>query len=159
MIKSILKRIRIFLLLLAKYRFQKVGKNFYCGKNLWVWRKSQVFIGNDSYIGNYCHIGVKKLNIGHSTLIASSVSFVGADHQYNDRSKKLRDSLIDENLTVSIGDDCWIGHGSIIFNGVSIGNRSIVGAGSVVTKDVPEEKIVAGNPAKIIKDRFKDQST
>ena len=106
------------------------------------------FIGNDSYIGNYCHIGVKRLNIGDSTLIASSVSFVGADHQYNDRSKKLRDSLIDENLTVSIGDDCWIGHGSIILNGVSIGNRSIVGAGSVVTKRCTRRKDCCWQPCK-----------
>ena len=159
MIKSILKRIKIFYFYFLDTDFKKLEKIFIVVKISGFGENHRFFIGNDSYIGNYCHIGVKRLNIGDSTLIASSVSFVGADHQYNDRSKKLRDSLIDENLTVSIGDDCWIGHGSIILNGVSIGNRSIVGAGSVVTKDVPEEKIVAGNPAKIIKDRFKDQPT
>ena len=86
MIKSIFKKELEFFLLLAKH--PKV-ENFYCGKksNLWVWRKSQVFIGNDSYIGNYCHIGVKKLNIGHSTLIHQAFHLLEPNHQYNDRSK------------------------------------------------------------------------
>ena len=155
-IKTVLKKVRIFFVLSFKYRFNKVGKNFYCGRSLWVWRKSEINIGNEVYIGNYCHIGVKKLTIGNSTLIASQVSFIGGDHQYNDRNKKIRESLINEKLSISIGSDCWIGHGAIILNGVSIGDRSIVGAGSIVTKDVPPEKIVAGNPALIIKSRFND---
>ena len=154
LVKILLKKVRIFFILIFKYNFQKVGKNFYCGKRLWVWRKSQINIGDEVYIGSYCHIAVKKLTIGNSTLIASQVSFVGGDHQYADRSKKIRESLIDENLSITIGEDCWIGHGAIILNGVTLGDRSIVGAGSIVTKDVPSEKIVAGNPARVISDRF-----
>ncbi len=53
---------------------------------------------------------------------------------------------------VIIEDDCWIGAGAIILNGITIGKGSVVGAGSVVTKDVPPYTIVAGNPARKIKD-------
>ena len=52
---------------------------------------------------------------------------------------------------VTIGDDCWIGGGAIICPGVTIGNRCVIVAGSVVTKDVADDSVVAGNPAKIIR--------
>jgi maltose O-acetyltransferase len=51
---------------------------------------------------------------------------------------------------ISIGDDCWIGGQAIIFPGVTIGHRCIIGAGSVVTKDVPDDSTVAGNPARVV---------
>ena len=52
---------------------------------------------------------------------------------------------------ITIGEDCWIGGGAIICPGVTIGNRCIIGAGSVVTKDIPNDSIAVGNPAKVIK--------
>lgn len=59
---------------------------------------------------------------------------------------------------ISVGNDVWIGHGAIIMSGVSIGNGAIIGAGSVVTKNVEEFAVVAGNPAKFIKFRFDQES-
>ena len=53
---------------------------------------------------------------------------------------------------ITIGDNCWIGGGSIICPGVTIGDNVVVGAGSVVVKDVPSNVVVAGNPAKIIRE-------
>lgn len=57
----------------------------------------------------------------------------------------------DHGDRITIGDDCWLGGGVIVCPGVTIGNRVIVGAGSVVTHDIPDDVVVAGNPARIIK--------
>lgn len=64
--------------------------------------------------------------------------------------KRNRDRL-EFGLPIHVGDDVWIGGNSVILPGITIGNNSVVGAGSVVTKDVPEDVVVAGNPAKVIK--------
>lgn len=65
---------------------------------------------------------------------------------------KTRSSLLEFGKPVTIGDDVWVGGGAIICPGVNIGDRSIVAAGAVVTRDVPTDVIVGGNPARIIKD-------
>jgi maltose O-acetyltransferase len=55
------------------------------------------------------------------------------------------------NKPVRIGDDCWIGGGAIICPGVTIGPRSIIGAGAVVTRDIPADSVAVGNPARVIR--------
>ena len=62
-----------------------------------------------------------------------------------------RRQTIETGLPIRIGDDCWLGGGVIVCPGVTIGNRVIVGAGSVVTHDIPDDVVVAGNPARPIK--------
>ena len=52
---------------------------------------------------------------------------------------------------VTIGEDCWIGGGAVICPGVTIGNRCVIGAGSVVTKDIPDDSVAVGNPARLIR--------
>ena len=58
---------------------------------------------------------------------------------------------VETGLPICIGEDCWLGGGEIVCPGVTIGNRVIVGAGSVVTHDIPDDVVIAGNPARIIK--------
>ncbi len=59
---------------------------------------------------------------------------------------------------ITIGNDVWIGYGAIILSGVCIGHGAVIGAGSVVTKDVGNYEIVAGNPARLIRKRFDDET-
>jgi maltose O-acetyltransferase len=59
--------------------------------------------------------------------------------------------------TPRIGDDCWIGGGAIICPGVTIGPRSIIGAGAVVTRDIPADSVAVGNPAKVIRTLKQDE--
>lgn len=154
--KKLLKKIRMFILLQFKYRFKKVGKNFYIGKQIYI-RPNTVSVGNNVFIGSFSHLSVKDLFIDDYTMIASSVSIVGGDHNFeiigiptifNGRGKEKE---------VIIEKDVWIGYGAIIMHGVKLGEGSIIGAGSVVTKDVEPYTIVAGNPAKFVRYRFHSQ--
>lgn len=86
----------------------------------------------------------KGIHVGSNTLIASRVTILSHDH-----CKRIDNQPLLED--VYIGMNCFISVGSTILPGVKIGDEVIVGAGSVVTKDVPSNTIVAGNPAKIIK--------
>ena len=103
-------------------------------------------IGINSNIGSYCVIG-KDVMMGPECIIYT------ANHKFDDLDKPMRSQGFQEVKPVRIGDDVWIGGRVTILPGVQIGNHSIIGAGAVVTKDVPEWAIVAGNPAVVKKYR------
>ena len=91
--------------------------------------------------------------------MARNVAIVGRDdHTFNIPGTTIWDSPRGDNHKVIIEDDVWIGHGSIILSGVTIGRCAIISAGSVVVKDVPAYAIVGGNPAIIIKWRFEQDA-
>ena len=75
-------------------------------------------------------------------------------HVYTDKSGKMRTKYTGEVCDTYIGHSCVIGSGARIMPGVRVGNYCVVGAGAVVTKDVPDHTIVAGNPAKVIKENI-----
>lgn len=126
-------------------------------------------MGYGSYMGSNCFI---KANIGKYTCISSNVISVIGKHPtkewvslhpafFSDR-KQCGMTYVKENRfnefteTTIIGNDVWIGHSALILEGVKIGDGAIVGAGAVVTKDVPPYSIVVGVPAKVIKYRFSE---
>lgn len=133
------------------------------GKNLRVYLPLRVDYGCNIYTGdnvlinqNCTFLDTNKITIGERVLIAPDVKIYTADHpiQAKDRYFDIGGGdayICTSSKPVKIGDDVWIGGGAIILPDVTIGNNVIVGAGSVVTKDVPSNVIVAGNPAKIIK--------
>lgn len=84
--------------------------------------------------------------IGHGTCIAANVGIITANHDFNDLT------IAAPGKDVIIGENCWIGMNSVILPGITLGDHTIVGAGSVVTKAFPEGNcVIAGNPAKIIR--------
>jgi len=91
------------------------------------------------------------IHVGKHTILASRVTILS--HKLI--PLKSQGKYIGEKVDTYIGDWCTLGVGSTIMSGVRIGNEVVVGAGSVVTKDVPANTIVAGNPAKIIKTNIK----
>ena len=134
-----------------RFRLKNVSKTFFMGNKSLV---SKDLIADDySYIGPNCIIG-PKVNIGRFTMLANNVSIIGGDHEFNDPSTPIIFSGRPELKETFIGEDVWIGAFSIIMMGVKIGNGAIIGAGSVVTKDIPAYSIFAGVPAKFIKMRF-----
>ena len=125
----------------------------------------EILIGENCYIGENSRIwSMNKITIGSNVLISHNVNIHDNDaHPLNvdDRLRHVKqilqdgsnsiDSLDIKNSPIYISDNCWIGFNSIIFKGVTIGENSIIAAGSIVTKSIPPNVIVAGNPAKIIK--------
>ncbi len=103
------------------------------------------------YIGPQCNIG--KCRIEKNTLLGSGVHIMSGkgQHNFDDLETPIQEQGGNFE-SITIGEDCWIGNGSLIM--ANVGKKCIVGAGSVVTKDVPDYSIVAGNPAKIIKSRL-----
>lgn len=92
------------------------------------------------------------VNIGANTLIAPNVQIYTATHPLDAVERRGREYA----KPVTIGEDCWIGGGSIICPGVTIGDRCVVAAGSVVAKDIPPDSLVAGNPA-VVKRKIDSQ--
>ncbi|TYK65832.1 acyltransferase [Colwellia echini] len=107
-------------------------------------------IHDDVYIGPQCNIG--KSVIGKNTLIASGVHILSGKNQHNfdDLDTPIQQQG-GQYQKIVIGEDCWIGNTAVIM--ANVGNKAIVAAGAVVINDVPDYAIVAGNPAKIIKQR------
>lgn len=139
-----------------------IGKESMIEANLIFERpQAEIIIGDRTYIGNSMIVSSTKVEFGNDILVAWGCSFV--DHnshalQFAQRKddvlqwrKGEKDWSHVECKPIKINDKAWIGFNCIILKGVTVGEGAVVGAGSVVTKDVPPYTVVAGNPAKFIK--------
>ena len=124
---------------------------FYYNADICLFENASLIIGS-GYANYGCNIRVaKRITIGNNVAIANNVTIMDSDFHDIFNSKG---EIINNSAPVNIGDHVWIGRESIILKGVTIGDNAIIAAGSVVTKDVPANSIVAGNPAKIIKENI-----
>ena len=133
------------------YGLKYVHPTFYIGGKTELPRDFRA--GAYSYVGRNCCICLK-VSIGAYTMLAHEVSIQGGDHRIDIPGIPICFSGRPEMPETIIEDDVWIGHRAIIIAGVRIGRGAIVGAGAVVTKDVPAYTIVGGVPAKPIGVRF-----
>ena len=108
-------------------------------------------IGNGSGLSNCAIVAKKHIKIGESVKIGTSVKIYDSDFHSKDSFERNFGADIPECKEIYIKNGAFIGGHSIILKGVTIGENSIVGAGSVVTKDIPDNEIWGGNPAKKIK--------
>ena len=108
-----------------------------------------VHLGSHVYVNSGCtFVDDGHIYIGDNTMFGPNVVLATAGHPLDVEQRK---QGLQFNKDIHIGANVWIGAGAIILPGITIGDNSIVGAGSVVTKDVPANVVVAGNPAKVIK--------
>lgn len=127
----------------------RLGKGSYTFRRTEVYFPKGLYIGNNSTVGWFTLMDARGgLYIGNNVVIASYVKIIDGKHDIN--SSGFEASF----APIVIKDYAWICTGAIILQGVTIGKGSVVAAGAVVTKDVPEYTIVGGNPAKKIGDRL-----
>lgn len=128
------------------------------GVDIKVHGQGRTTIGQHTYIGPYtCISGYGNITIGKNCLIASHTSLYAHNYNFDDLETPIRQQGY-SHKGIQIGDNCWLGSGARILDGVTIGAGSIIGAGAVVTKDIPPNAIAVGTPAKVIKMRTASQS-
>ena len=133
----------------------KIGKNLKTLPITTIENPAGVTIGDNVWISKnvalYASNGIK---IGNDVIIAKDVSLISGDHDFSQKNLRINEQgMKTDKIPITIGNDVWIGEKAIILKKVSVGDGCIIGAGSVVTKDLPPFSIAAGNPARIIKTR------
>ncbi|RZK63597.1 MAG: sugar O-acetyltransferase [Pedobacter sp.] len=146
---------------LLKELLGSIGKNiaidtpFYCDYG------RHITIGDNVIININCtFVDCNKIDIGNNVLIASNVQIYTATHPVDTSERLIENGAETENipffrtyaLPIKIGDNVWIGGGVIILPGVTIGKNSVIGAGSIVTRSIPENSVAFGNPCKVIRE-------
>ena len=132
----------------------RTGKNIFIEQPFHCDYGKNIEVGNNFYANFNCVIlDVGKVVIGENVLFAPNVSIYTAGHPVHPDS---RNSDYEYGIGVTIGDNVWVG-GSVVINpGVKIGNNVVIGSGSVVTKDIPDNVIAAGNPCRVIREITED---
>ncbi|MFA8433563.1 MAG: sugar O-acetyltransferase [Marinifilaceae bacterium] len=117
---------------------------FYCDYG------TNIIIGDKVYFNFNCVVlDVMQVTIGSRTMFGPNVQIYTATHPVN---FKQRATGLEYAKPITIGEDVWIGGSAVICPGVTIGDRTVIGAGSVVTKDLPSDVFAAGNPCKVIRE-------
>lgn len=147
---SLFKRLRVFF---ARRIMDSCGSNVSVGRRAY-WGINRLCIGDGSSIGADFHLQNCSLIIGRYVMMAAKIRIIGSGHLYDRTDIPMCNQGIAPKSVLVIDDDVWIGDSVIILGKCShIGHGAIIGAGSVITKNVPAYAVVGGNPAKIIKYR------
>jgi len=126
--------------------FERLGANAVVEPPLYCDYGSNISIGEDFYANTGCvFLDCAGIEIGDRVLFGPNVQLYAATHPVE--TERRREGL-EYALPITIGDDVWLGGAVVVLPGVTIGDRAVVGAGSVVTKDVPAEVVAAGNPCR-----------
>lgn len=139
------------------HQFISVGRNVFVHKYVWLGAYQEnsdepiLTIGDGTCIGNFNHItAVRKVVIGKQVLTADKVYVSDNTHNFENPSLPILQQGISFKKEVIIGDGAWIGENVCII-GASVGKNSVVGANSVVTRDIPDYCVAVGSPAQVIK--------
>ncbi len=130
--------------------FKQVGNNVHIEKGIRVDYGINTTLGNNVFINyNFVVLDCCPLTIGNNVFIAPNVQIYTAIHPLNPIE---RNKHIGQAMPITIEDDVWIGGGSIILPGVTIGKGTTIGAGSVVNKSIPAHTVAVGNPCRVVRE-------
>lgn len=136
---------------LMKEMFAEVGENCYLEPPFHAnWGGAHIHLGDSIYANfNFTAVDDSHIYIGSYTMIGPNVTVATAGYPI---LPELREKAYQFNMPVHIGRNCWIGTGAVIMPGVTIGDNSVIGAGSVVTKDIPANVVAYGNPCRVARE-------
>ncbi|MDO4292347.1 MAG: sugar O-acetyltransferase [Eubacteriales bacterium] len=133
---------------LLKKMFAHIGEGCYIETPFYAnWGGKHVHFGDRVYANfNLTMVDDTKITVGNDVMIGPNVTLCTGTHPV---SPRLREQVAQYNLPVTIGNNVWIGGSCVILPGVTIGDHSIIGAGSVVTRDIPDNVVAYGNPCRV----------
>ena len=131
--------------------FAQIGDGCYIEPPLHAnWAGAHVHFGNNVYANfNLTLVDDTHIYVGDGTMFGPNVVIATAGHPI---LPQLRERVGQFNMPVHIGKNCWLGAGVIVLPGVSIGDNTVVGAGSVVTKDIPANVVAVGSPCRVLRE-------
>ena len=134
---------------LLKELFGKIGENFLIEQPFMCDYGYNIEIGENFYANhNLIILDCNKVKFGKNVFIAPNCSFYTASHPLD---YSIRNEGLEYAKPIEVGDNVWIGGNVVVLPGVKIGNNSVIGAGSIVTKDIPDNVLAYGNPCRIVK--------
>lgn len=136
---------------LLKEMLAEIGKDCYIEPPLHAnWGGHHVHFGNSVYANfNLTLVDDTHIYVGDYTMLGPNVVIATAGHPI---LPELREKAYQYNMPVHIGRNCWLGAGVIVLPGVTIGDNTVIGAGSVVTKDIPSNVVAVGNPCRVLRE-------
>ena len=136
---------------LMKEMFAEIGENCYIEPPFHAnWGGKHVHFGKNVYANfNLTMVDDTHIYVGDFTMFAPNVTVATAGHPID---PALRERALQYNAPVHIGRNCWIGAGALIMPGVTIGDNTVIGAGSVVTHDIPARVVAVGNPCRVMRE-------
>ncbi|MBP3697457.1 MAG: sugar O-acetyltransferase [Clostridia bacterium] len=136
---------------LLKEMFAEIGENCYIEPPLHAnWGGKHCHFGKNVYANfNLTLVDDTHIYVGDYTMLAPNVVIATAGHPI---LPELHEKAYQYNMPVHIGRNCWIGAGALIMPGVTIGDNTVIGAGSVVTKDIPANVVAVGNPCRVLRE-------
>lgn len=129
----------------------KVGVNVQLSESFFLINPGQLFLGDGCRIGTHCKIyNFSPITIGKNLLASHGLTLISGTHDVR--------TLADRKGPILIGDNVWIGINVTVVGPVRIGNNVVIGAGAVVLKDIPDDTIAAGVPAKVLRQKNKGEA-
>lgn len=127
----------------------KAGEGCYLTAPFWCDYGYNISVGKNFYTNHNCVIlDCAQVSFGDNVFIAPDCGFYTATHPID---AETRNTMLEYALPITVGDDVWFGGGVRVMPGVTIGSNVVIGAGSVVTKDIPSGVIAAGNPCRVLR--------
>lgn len=136
---------------MLKNMFAEIGEDCYIEPPLHAnWAGKHVHFGNGVYANfNLTLVDDTHIYVGDDTMLGPNVVLATAGHPI---LPELRPPAYQYNMPIHIGKNCWLGAGVIVLPGITIGDNTVIGAGSVVTKDIPSNVVAVGNPCKVLRE-------